>query len=98
MSATVSPPLLEVKDLRVHFTTRHGVVQGSRGVNLHVGYGETLGLVGESGSGKSVTAQAALGLINVPGEIVGGDIRWKGRSILGPGGREYLHKIRGRKL
>ena len=75
--------LLEIEDLEVHFTTRSGIVQGVRGVNLQVGYGETLGLVGESGSGKSVTVQAVMGLISTPGEIVAGDIRWKGRSLLG---------------
>ncbi len=47
-------------------------------------FGETLGLVGESGSGKSVTVQAVMGLITTPGEIVAGDIRWKGRSLLDP--------------
>jgi len=73
-------------------------VQGARGVTLHVGYGETLGLVGESGSGKSVTAQAVMGLITTPGEIVWGDIRWKGRSLLGKGGKEYLRAVRGKEI
>jgi peptide/nickel transport system ATP-binding protein len=90
--------LLEIEKLRVHFTTRGGIVQGTRDVNLHIGYGETLGLVGESGSGKSVTFQAALGLITTPGEIIAGDIRWKGRSLLAAGGRNYLHKVRGKEI
>jgi peptide/nickel transport system ATP-binding protein len=91
-------PLLEIEELKVHFLTRHGIVQGARGVTFHVGHGETLGLVGESGSGKSVTAQAVMGLIHTPGEIVGGDIRWKGRSLVGPGGKKYLRKIRGKEV
>jgi len=91
-------PLLEIENLEVSFTTRGGIVQGARGVTLHVGYGETLGLVGESGSGKSVTAQAVMDLITVPGEIVGGDIRWKGRSLFGASGKQYLHKIRGKEI
>jgi peptide/nickel transport system ATP-binding protein len=90
--------LLEIEKLRVHFTTRSGIVQGTRDVNLHVGYGETLGLVGESGSGKSVTFQAAMGLITVPGEIIAGDIHWKDRSLLAAGGRDYLHKVRGKEI
>jgi len=90
--------LLEIDNLVVHFTTRHGVVQGVRGVDLKVSHGETLGIVGESGSGKSVTVQSVMGLINVPGEIVEGDIRWKGRSLLGPHGRAYLEKMRGREI
>ncbi len=90
--------LLEIEKLQVHFTTRSGIVQGTRNVNLHVDYGETLGLVGESGSGKSVTFQAAMGLITTPGEIIAGDIRWKGRSFFAAGGRDYLHKVRGKEL
>ncbi len=91
-------PLLEIENLEVHFTTRSGIVHGARGVSLHLGYGETLGIVGESGSGKSVTVQALMGLITTPGEIVAGDIRWKGRSLLGPGGKELLQKIRGKEM
>ena len=91
-------PLLEIENLVVHFTTRSGIVHGARGVSLHLGYGETLGIVGESGSGKSVTVQAVMGLITTPGEIVAGDIRWKGQSLLGPGGKELLQKIRGKEM
>jgi peptide/nickel transport system ATP-binding protein len=90
--------LLEIDGLVVHFITRQGVVQGVRGVNLVVRPGETLGIVGESGSGKSVTVQSVMGLINVPGEIISGDIRWKGRSLLGPGGRAYMESVRGREI
>jgi peptide/nickel transport system ATP-binding protein len=90
--------LLEIDNLLVHFITRHGIVQGVRGVDLKVAHGETLGVVGESGSGKSVTVQSVMGLINEPGEIVGGDIRWKGRSLLGPNGRAYLEKVRGKEI
>ena len=91
-------PLLEIDNLVVHFTTRHGVVQGVRGVHLVVRSGETLGIVGESGSGKSVTVQAVMGLINVPGEIVSGEIRWKGRSLLGPAGKAHLEAVRGKEI
>ena len=90
--------LLEIDGLRVDFTTRSGVVQAVRGVSLDVDRGETVGLVGESGSGKSVTVQAAMGLVNVPGEIAAGDIRWKGQSVLGVAGRSYARQVRGREL
>jgi len=98
MKEAIDGSLLTIKDLKVHFTTRSGIVQGARGVNLHVNFGETLGLVGESGSGKSVTFQAALGLITSPGEIVAGDIQWKGRSLLGARQRDYLHGVRGKEI
>ena len=91
-------PLLEVENLRVYFYTRAGVVQGARGVNFAVGYGETLGIVGESGSGKSVSVQAVMGLINTPGCIEGGDIRYKGRSLLDTAGKKTQRIVRGKEI
>ncbi|MCG6893503.1 MAG: ABC transporter ATP-binding protein [Desulfobacteraceae bacterium] len=90
--------LLSIRDLVVHFTTRQGVVQGVRGVDLSVGCGEILGIVGESGSGKSVTVQSVMGLITAPGKIVSGDIRWKGSPLVGPAGRERLRSVRGKEI
>jgi peptide/nickel transport system ATP-binding protein len=96
--ASPQSPLLEVEDLLVYFYTRAGVVQGARGVSFQVGYGETLGIVGESGSGKSVSVQAVMGLINTPGRIEGGDIRFKGRSLFDQAGRNYVRKARGKEI
>src|SRR5690606_32465222 len=59
--------------------------------------GETLGLVGESGSGKSVTAQAILGLVELPGRICGGDVRWKGRSLVHDA-EATLAEVRGHEI
>ena len=98
MSSTLSTPLLEVRDLQVNFYTRAGVVQGARGVSFTVGYGETLGIVGESGSGKSVSVQAVIGLINTPGFIEGGDILYKGRSLLDRAGRSTQRIVRGKEI
>jgi peptide/nickel transport system ATP-binding protein len=91
-------PLLEIENLEVEFETRRGTVRGLRGVNLRIGKGETLAIVGESGSGKSVTAQAVMGLIDVPGRITNGDIRWKGRSLLTPAGIRAARDIRGKEI
>jgi len=90
--------LLEVEDLEVRFFTRAGVVHAVRGISLHVDPGETLGLVGESGSGKSVTALAVLGLIQLPGKITGGDVRWKGQSLLGAAGQRRIKNVRGKEM
>jgi len=97
-AATTDKPLLEIERLEVEFDTRRGVVRGLRGVDLVVGRGETLAIVGESGSGKSVTAQAVMGLIDVPGRISGGDIRWKGRSMVSRAGARMARDIRGKEI
>ena len=81
-TAGSSEPLLEVEHLTIKFFTRRGVVHAVRDISFTVAKGETLGLVGESGSGKSVTAQALLGLTELPGKITSGDVRWKGRSLV----------------
>ena len=76
-------PLLEVRDLRVHFQTDYGVVKAVDGVSWHVQEGETLAIVGESGSGKSVSAMTILGLVpSPPATFPSGDIMLRGRSLL----------------
>jgi peptide/nickel transport system ATP-binding protein len=78
----MNAPLLEIDDLVVSFTTRRGRIEAVRGVTLQVSPGETLGVVGESGSGKSVTMQAVMGVVDSPGAVESGDIRWRGKSLL----------------
>ena len=92
-------PLLEVDDLQVKFFTRRGTVHAVRDVSLVICRGEVLGLVGESGSGKSVTSQAIMGLTELPGRITGGDVRWKGKSLLqGPRAAEESRRVRGNEI
>ena len=55
-------PLLEVKDLSVHFETEDGIVQAVDGISYSVEQGSALGIVGESGSGKSVSSLTVMGL------------------------------------
>ncbi|MBP0460758.1 ABC transporter ATP-binding protein [Streptomyces montanisoli] len=75
--------LLEVRDLHVEFRTREGVVNAVNGVSYEVDAGETLAVLGESGSGKSVTAQAIVGILDVPpGRIGGGEVLFKGQDLL----------------
>lgn len=87
-----STPLLEVTGLSVSFYTQRGTVRAVREIDLSLDKGETVGIVGESGSGKSVTARALMGLIELPGKITKGDIRWKGESLLA--GDEAVRRAR----
>src|SRR3954468_3735394 len=75
-------PLLEVRDLKVHFPLQRSdrpgaMVKAVDGVSFTLDAGRTLALVGESGCGKSTTAYAILGLV----EATGGKVTFDGRDI-----------------
>jgi peptide/nickel transport system ATP-binding protein len=74
-------PVLEVTGLQTYFFTRAGVAKAVDGVDLRLDAGEILGLVGESGSGKSITGFSLIGLVDEPGRVVGGSIRFDGREL-----------------
>jgi peptide/nickel transport system ATP-binding protein len=95
--STMSQPVLSVRDLRVEFATRRGVLTALDGVSFEIERGEVLGVVGESGAGKSVTGSAVIGLIDPPGRIAGGEIRLNGERIdnLPP---EAMRKVRGKRI
>ncbi len=94
----MSPPLLEVRDLRTWFFTRWGVVKAVDGVSFTVREGETLGIVGESGCGKSITALSILRLVPRPaGRIVGGQVLLEGEDLLGKSERE-MRRLRGSRV
>lgn len=76
-------PLLAVDDLHVEFVTRQGVVKAVNGVSYSLNPGETLAVLGESGSGKSVTAQAIMGILDMPpARIPRGEVRFRGTDLL----------------
>ena len=75
--------LLEVQGLHVEFHTRDGVANAINGVDLYLDEGETLAVLGESGSGKSVTAQAVMGILDMPpAKIPAGRVLFRGRDML----------------
>ena len=73
-------PLLSVRDLHTHFPLDEGTVVAVDGASFDLYPGQTLGIVGESGCGKSVTARSILGILDKPGEIVGGEILFRSNA------------------
>ncbi|MDW2149948.1 ABC transporter ATP-binding protein, partial [Vibrio sp. 378] len=88
--------LLDVKDLRVEFTTQDGIVTAVNDLNFSLKQGETLGIVGESGSGKSQTVFAIMGLLAKNGKI-SGSAKFEGREILNLPEKE-LNKVRAEQI
>ncbi len=74
MDTATQAPVLELRDLRTHFSLDEGTLKAVDGVSLTVHQGQTLGIIGESGCGKSVTAQSILRIVPTPGRIISGDI------------------------
>jgi oligopeptide/dipeptide ABC transporter ATP-binding protein len=75
--------LLDVRDLYVEFHTRDGVAKVINGVSYYLNPGETLAVLGESGSGKSVTAQAIMGILDMPPAVIPrGEILLDGKNLL----------------
>ena len=90
-------PVLQISGLQTHFFTHGGVVKAVDGVDLQVNAGEILGLVGESGSGKSITGFSIIGLIDQPGRIAGGQIRYLGEELVGAP-EKRLQQLRGKEI
>src|SRR3989454_5474384 len=89
--------LLTVEHLTTVFDTATGPVPAVNDVSFEIRAGETLGLVGESGSGKSVTAVSIMRLVQPPGRIARGSIRFKQRDLLALGERE-MRAVRGAEI
>jgi len=89
--------LLDFRDVQTYFYTDDGIVKAVDGMSYTVHKGEVLGVVGESGCGKSVSAMSLLRLVDSPGKIVGGEIIFKGESLLKKS-EEEMRKIRGSEI
>ncbi|MBC2681075.1 dipeptide ABC transporter ATP-binding protein [Corynebacterium anserum] len=90
-------PLLDMRDVKISFTSSTGVVEAVRGVNLTIYPGQSVAIVGESGSGKSTTAMAILGLLPGTGKVTGGSIEFEGKEITNLSPKQW-QELRGSEI
>lgn len=89
--------LLEVKNLRIEYPSRHGVHAAVKSLSFNIERGEIVGVVGESGAGKSTVGNGVIDLLSPPGEIAGGEVFLDGEKISGLS-PEQMRKVRGSKI
>ena len=89
--------LLEVKNLRIEYPSRYGVLAAVKDLSFSVEKGEIVGVVGESGAGKSTIGNAVIDLLSPPGRIARGDIYLNGELISGKSQNE-MRAIRGSRI
>jgi peptide/nickel transport system ATP-binding protein len=90
--------LLNISGLSVEYRTGNITAKAVNDLNLNIKKGQAVGLVGESGAGKTTTALSILGLLpEKTGFITGGNVLYKGQSLLGKKDKEMAN-IRGSKI
>ncbi|MCM1123731.1 MAG: ABC transporter ATP-binding protein [Eubacterium sp.] len=91
-------PFIEVKDLKVHYTSEGREIHAVNEVSFSLEKGETLGLVGETGAGKTTIAKSILRILpEPPAQVDGGEILLEGTDLLKLSNDE-MRKIRGRRI
>ncbi|MGB0794729.1 MAG: ABC transporter ATP-binding protein [Candidatus Puniceispirillaceae bacterium] len=93
----MSDTILDVKNLRVEFNTRGGIVPVLDNLSFSLDRGERIGFVGESGCGKSMTALALMGLLPSIGRVASGQILFKGQDIVNASTKR-MQDIRGNEI
>ena len=90
--------ILETEDLTIGYRgVNREIVRAVDNASFKLEQGETLGVVGESGCGKSTLVRAIMGYLRPGGQILGGDVRFKGDSVLKLKDSE-LQRLRGRQM
>ena len=90
--------LMEVRGLRLYYSTRKGVVKAVDNVSFQLMEGETLAVVGESGCGKSSMAKAIIRLLPRNVHTYDGSIIFEGRDIMKLDEETFRREVRWRKI
>ncbi|RNE48477.1 ABC transporter ATP-binding protein [Corynebacterium alimapuense] len=88
---TSEKPLLDMKGVKIAFTSSTGVVEAVRGIDLTIYPGQSVAIVGESGSGKSTAAMSILGLLPGTGKVTEGEILFDGEDLTKLSEKEMRH-------
>ncbi|KXF82659.1 dipeptide ABC transporter ATP-binding protein [Enterovibrio coralii] len=83
--------LLEVKNLRIEYPSRHGVFAAVKNLSFSIERGEIVGVVGESGAGKSTVGNAVIDLLSPPGHVASGEVFLDGEKISGLSAEKMRH-------
>ncbi len=83
--------LLEVKNLRIEYPSRHGVFAAVKNLSFSIERGEIVGVVGESGAGKSTVGNAVIDLLSPPGHVASGEVFLDGEKISGLSPEKMRH-------
>ena len=95
MTENKTTPVVEVKDLTIHYETDEGIVEAVNNVSLKIEKGVVLGLVGETGAGKTTIALGMMNLLPVPpSHVISGSILLNGEDIFKKS-KHQMQKIRG---
>ncbi len=98
MEENKTNPLLQIRDLHVHYMSEGREIYAVNGVSLDINPGETIGLVGETGAGKTTMALSIMKLIQQPaGRYAGGEILFGGEDLL-RASENAMHHIRGNQI
>ncbi|MEH0073387.1 ABC transporter ATP-binding protein [Pannonibacter sp. Pt2] len=89
--------LLSISGMRVEYPQPLGTFVAVQNVSLEVGRGEIVGIVGESGAGKSTIGSAVMGLLEAPGRVTAGEIRFDGEAI-DPASEKIMRRLRGKRI
>ncbi|MEC6833724.1 ABC transporter ATP-binding protein [Photobacterium toruni] len=89
--------LLEVKNLRIEYPSRHGTHAAVKSLSFTIDRGEIVGVVGESGAGKSTVGNAVIDLLSPPGQIASGEVFLDGTKISGLS-VDKMRQVRGSKI